>query len=211
MKKFFISGIGTDVGKTWVTSLLVESIQADYWKPIQSGDLDFTDAMKVKSRISNSKSTFFPERFTLQTPASPHHAARLDQVEIQLTDFTIPETNNHLLIEGAGGLLVPLNDHDTILDLICYLDLPIILVCSIYLGSINHSALSLELLKQKNRNPFLVVFNGHPFPSSTDWLIQKYNIQNYLHLPFVEGPTDKAQILQLSEIYQEEIKKKLEI
>ena len=98
MKKYFISGIGTDVGKTVVSAVLTEALQADYWKPVQAGDLDFGDSDRVKSLVSNSRSVFNQERYRLNTPASPHYAAELDGIEIAVFDFLIPKTNNNLLI-----------------------------------------------------------------------------------------------------------------
>src|SRR5690554_4985651 len=116
--KFFITGIGTDVGKTIVSAIFTEALQADYWKPIQSGDLDNSDSDKVKKLISNSTSVFHESAYNLTTPASPHYSAELDGITIDLKKIKEPKTKNHLVIEGAGGLYVPLNHKDTIADLI---------------------------------------------------------------------------------------------
>jgi dethiobiotin synthetase len=104
--KLFITGISTDVGKTITASIIVEALEADYWKPIQAGDLDNSDSHKVKSLLSNSKSKIFDNAYQLKTPASPHHAANIDGIAIDMKKIVEPKTNNHLVIEGAGGLFV---------------------------------------------------------------------------------------------------------
>ena len=111
-RKLFVTGIGTDVGKTIASAILTEALQADYWKPIQAGDLEHSDSIKIKSQISNSKSHIFENSYQLNTPASPHYAAQLDGIAIDINQIKEPKTSNHLVIEGAGGLLVPLNDTD---------------------------------------------------------------------------------------------------
>jgi len=118
MKTYFITGIGTDIGKTVVSAILVEALKADYWKPVQSGDLHQTDTMKVQGLISNSISNFFPEAYRLTQPMSPHAAAAIDGVRINLESLQVPPTNNNLIIEGAGGLMVPLNNDFLVIDLI---------------------------------------------------------------------------------------------
>lgn len=160
MKKYFVTGIGTDVGKTVVSAILTQAGQADYWKPIQAGDLHQSDSIKISQRIDNEKSIIHPERFRLSQPMSPHAAAEIDQVDIRIQDFDLPKTENHLIIEGAGGLLVPINQNETVVDLIDYLQAPVILVASYYLGSINHTLLSAELLKKRNIEVAGIIYNG---------------------------------------------------
>lgn len=155
-----MTGIGTDVGKTIVSATMVEALKADYWKPVQAGDLENSDSILMEQLISNSKTTIHPERFQLNTPASPHYAAAVDGITIDLSDFNLPITENHLIVEGAGGLLVPLNNQDTILDLIQHLKIPVILAINFYLGSINHSLLSIEILKARKIPIHAIVFNG---------------------------------------------------
>ena len=158
---YFITGIGTEVGKTVASAIVTQALEADYWKPVQAGELDSSDSMKVQSLTDNSKSTFHPEAYRLNHPMSPHAAAERDGVEINISAFEIPKTNNHLVIEGAGGLLVPLNKKDTILDLIEHLKCEVILVSRHYLGSINHTLMSIELLKQRNIPIKGILFNGN--------------------------------------------------
>lgn len=158
---YFITGIGTDVGKSIASAVLVEALEADYWKPIQSGDLDNSDTMKTQRLVSNSNSVFHPEKHKLNIPASPHLAAKIDGVDIHIDDFELPETDNHLIIEGAGGILVPINEREeTILDLILYTDAEVILVSRHYLGSINHTLLSINQLRDRNIKLKGILFIG---------------------------------------------------
>ncbi len=157
--RLFVTGIGTEVGKTVVSAILTEALQADYWKPVQAGDLDYSDTHKVKDMVSNSKSVFHDESFALNHPMSPHAAAERDGVEIRLEEFKIPETENHMIIEGAGGLMVPLNSKDCIIDLIEDLGVEVVLVSRNYLGSINHTLLSVEALVSRGITIKGVIFN----------------------------------------------------
>ena len=146
-KGFFISGTDTNVGKTIVSAILAEKLKADYWKPVQAGN-EQTDSNTVKLLISNAKTKIHPECYSLKTPASPHYAAQLENILISPDDLKIPETDNHLIIEGAGGIMVPLNNEKTFLDVFKQWNLPVILVSRHYLGSINHTLLSIDILKQ---------------------------------------------------------------
>ena len=116
--KIFVTGIGTDVGKTIASAIITEALEADYWKPIQAGDLENSDSHKVKSFLSNKKTVIHPNSYALNTPASPHFAAELDGVTIDLNKIIEPKTENNLVVEGAGGVFVPLNDIDCVIDLI---------------------------------------------------------------------------------------------
>ena len=165
MQRIFVSGIGTDVGKTVVAAVLTEALQADYWKPVQAGDLHNSDTHKVQRLISNDKTVFHPSAYALQTPMSPHGAAAIDGIEIDPEKIIRPKTKNHLVIEGAGGLLVPLNDKDTVID-IAQADDHIILVSRHYLVSINHSLLSLELLKARGFKKVSLIFSGDEHPTT---------------------------------------------
>jgi dethiobiotin synthetase len=180
---YFLTGIGTDVGKTVVAATLVEALQADYWKPIQAGDLDHTDTMKVRQLVANSNSVFHPERYQLTAPMSPHAAAAIDGVRIKLADFSLPDTQNTLIVEGAGGLMVPLNDYDTMIDLIERLQLPVILVSRHYLGSINHTLLSIDALKKRNLRIAGLIFNGDPLPSTEEAIEKIGRIAAWFNIP----------------------------
>lgn len=172
--KYFITGISTEVGKTVVAAVITEALQADYWKPIQAGELENCDTKKVKQFISNKKSVFYPNSYALQTPMSPHAAAIIDRIEIDVTKIKEPQTNNHLVIEGAGGLLVPLNDKHTILDII-KLDYKVIVVSRHYLGSINHTLLTVNLLKEKGFDVFLI-FSGNEHKSTENIIRSMTNV-----------------------------------
>jgi dethiobiotin synthetase len=160
-KRYFITGIGTDVGKTVASAILVEALEADYWKPIQSGATTDSDRRTVQSLITNTKSVFHPEVYSLTEPLSPHAAAELDGVEIDLDKIVVPQTENTLIIEGAGGLMVPLNYKGLmVVDLITYCKAEAILVSRNYLGSINHTLLSIEALINRNIPIKGIIFNG---------------------------------------------------
>jgi dethiobiotin synthetase len=173
--KIFITGISTDVGKTISSAIVVESLKADYWKPIQAGDLENSDSSKVKRLISNTTSVLFSNSYNLITPASPHLAAKIDGVEIKIESIKAPETKNNLVIEGAGGLFVPLNDHDCIIDII-KLEYKVILVSRHYLGSINHTILSIEALKNRGIEVGGIIFSGNKNDATEAIIQSKYNI-----------------------------------
>ncbi len=164
MKQFFVTGISTDVGKTITSAVLVEALQADYWKPVQTGD--DSDSDTISSLISNSKTVIHKSSYSLKAPISPHAAAALEGVYIDHNKIQEPITENHLIIEGAGGVLVPLNDSDTLLDII----MPtyhVVVVVKHYLGSINHSLLTIKWLLLKGYD-VAILFNGEPNAASED-------------------------------------------
>ena len=170
--KLFITGIGTDVGKTIASAIITQALEADYWKPIQAGDLDNSDSHKIKSKISNTKSLIHPNAYTLNTPASPHFAAELDGITIHLKNIKEPKTQNILVIEGAGGVLVPINTTDCIIDLI-QPDYKVIVVSRHYLGSINHTLLTFEALKSRNIKVAGILFSGNENKSTEAIILSK--------------------------------------
>lgn len=174
--KLFITGIGTDVGKTIASAIITEALEADYWKPIQAGDVETSDSHKIKQYISNAKTQLFPNSYLLNTPASPHLAAEIDGITIDIKNIQEPETKNHLVIEGAGGIFVPLNDSETIINLIKP-DHKVVVVSRHYLGSINHTLLTIEALKHRNLDIAGIVFNGNEMPSSEDIILKKTGLQ----------------------------------
>lgn len=171
-KKLFVTGIGTGIGKTIVSAILTEVLQADYWKPVQSGDLDRSDSELVKS-LTSGNIIIHQERYQLELAASPHQSAKKENIEIKLTDFSLPVTSNHLIVEGAGGLFVPLNEKDFMLDVIQHLNLPAVVVSTNYLGCINHTLLTIEALKNRGILIDLFVFNGE-FDEDTHQIILKH-------------------------------------
>lgn len=182
-KHYFVTGIGTGIGKTLVSAVLTEKLQADYWKPVQSGELDNSDTLKVKALVSNPVSVFYEETYRLIQPFSPHKSARLDGIEIDPDRFIVPATNNTLIIEGAGGLMVPLNNNFLIIDLIKQLKAEVILVSQNYLGSINHTLLSAQILKQYNIPVAGIIFNGDEDSASESYILQYTGIKQLGRLP----------------------------
>lgn len=185
-EKIFITGIGTGVGKTIVSAILTEKFKADYWKPIQSGDLDNSDTTNVKRLISNNTTVFHPEAIKLNQPYSPHKSAALDGIVIDENQIICPETNNKLFIEGAGGLMVPINNKFLMIDLIKKLGVPVILVSSNYLGSINHTLLSIKMLNQYQIPIKGIIFNGVNDSYTTDFLLAYTGIKLLGHLPILK-------------------------
>jgi len=161
-EQFFVTGTDTDVGKTVVSAMLTLGLGGAYWKPIQAGITPITDTDYVRQVTRLDNSHFLPERFRLTQPLSPHQAAELDGVEIHLSDFALPSRVNkpHLIVEGAGGLMVPLNKTHFIMDLIQHLQLPVCLVARSQLGTINHTLLSLAQLRRANIPVLGVIVNG---------------------------------------------------
>lgn len=203
MKRYFVTGISTEVGKTIAAAILCEALEADYWKPVQAGELDFADAHKVEGLISNGKSKVHPNSYALNTPMSPHAAAKIDGIRIDLKKIKAPQTKNKLVIEGAGGILVPLNDKHTIADLI-EKDDHVILVSRHYLGSINHTLLSIEFLKSKGHN-VSIIFSGDEHPS-TESIIAKMSGVDIIGRIEEEPYFDKNVVLEYAEKFKEKLK-----
>jgi dethiobiotin synthetase len=182
-KSFFVTGIGTGVGKTVISAVLVEKFKADYWKPVQSGDLENSDTLMVKSLVSNTVSFFYPEAYSLTQPFSPHKSAAIDGTTIDPEKIVMPQINNNLIIEGAGGLMVPLNKHFLMLDLIRQLCAEVILVSQNYLGSINHTLLSAYVLKQENIPVKGIIFNGPKDIYTKEFILEHTRLESLGHVP----------------------------
>lgn len=193
MNKYFITGIGTNVGKTIVSAILTEALKADYWKPVQSGFSDGTDKGLVSSLITNTTSVCHNESYCFHQPASPHLAASLENQKIKLEQMHLPDIQNDLIIEGAGGILVPLNDSNYVIDLAQEFEADVILVCRNYLGCINHSLLSIDYLVKNNFPVKGIVLVGN-FDKAV-----KLAITNYSELPVL------AEIPEMAEISKETI------
>lgn len=201
---YFITGIGTDVGKTIASAIITEALEADYWKPVQAGDLENSDTHKLRNLISNKNTVFHNNAFALNTPMSPHAAAELDGVKINIQEVKRPKTKNDLVIEGAGGLLVPINEKETIVDLIKPKD-RVIIVSRHYLGSINHTLLTLEVLKSRGLNCFGIIFNGEETPS-TENVILKMSGARFLGRIEPEPYFDKNVIREYAEEFRKNLK-----
>ena len=185
IKQFAITGIGTDVGKTVVSSIVAEALKASYWKPVQAGDLDNSDSIKVASYTSNV--TVLEEAFRLTEPMSPHAAANIDGITISLSDLKLPQVDSNFIVEGAGGLMVPLNnDGLTFADAIVSWDLPTIIVSRHYLGSINHSLLTAEVLKARGVNIAGFIFVGDENKATESIILQHSGVKMIARIPMAE-------------------------
>ncbi len=189
-KKVFITGTDTDVGKTVVSAILMAGLKAAYWKPIQSGVAGITDTDWIRRVTGLADEYFIPESYLLSQPLSPHAAARHDGVRIKLQAFKLPDDEIYpqVIVEGAGGVMVPLNENQLMVDLMKYLNLPILLVARSTLGTINHTLLSLELLKKKGLQVLGVVMNGPQNP------INKQAIETYSRVSVI------AEVQQLPQV-----------
>jgi dethiobiotin synthetase len=189
---YFVTAIDTDSGKTLASAILSEMLEADYWKPVQAGLP--RDSETVKALISNAKTRIHPEQYLLKTPASPHASAKIDGININLSDFKLPVADN-LVIEGAGGCLVPLNENDFVIDLIQELGAPVIVVADLYLGSINHTLLTLEALKARKLPIKGLIFNGDSNPES-ERIILKHHSSIRLLLNIKKEPGINADVVK---------------
>lgn len=163
--KLFVTGTDTGIGKTVVSAIITAGLRATYWKPIQSGLEEQTDTEFVREKTGLSDAHFLEEQYRLQTPMSPHASAAIDGVQIKLNEFALPDSSP-LVVEGAGGLMVPLNDEYLIIDLIKKLDLSVILVARSELGTLNHTLLSLRQLNRYDIPCIGVVMNGDKHESN---------------------------------------------
>ncbi len=169
---YFVTAIGTDSGKTLVSAILAEALQADYWKPIQAGLP--TDSDRVRELISNPFTVIHPEAVRLQMPASPHAAAHDEGRELKLAEISLPPAAREpLIIEGAGGCLVPVNNSESVIDLVPRLNAQVILVSNHYLGSINHTLLTAALLQERKYPVAGIIFNGNPMPGTEEVILER--------------------------------------
>ena len=191
MKKFIVTGIGTDIGKTVVSSILAEALKATYWKPVQAGDLDNSDSLKIKKWCSESVQVL-PEVFRLSQPLSPHSAAEIDNIKITANDLVLPEVDGNFILEGAGGIMVPLNQEGLLfVDLIPMWNLPVILVSRHYLGSINHTLLTAEILQNRGTKIEGVIFVGDENKSTESIILSKTKLKLIARIPIVEEITSE--------------------
>lgn len=203
MKNIFITGNGTEVGKTVVSSIIVEALECDYWKPVQCGPTEDSDTQNVKHLLSNPTSKCHPSAYELPHPLSPHHAAQLAGITLDPTKLKIPTTHKHLIIEGCGGAMCPFNESTLLTD--CFFQqCGWILISRHYLGSINHTLLTYEFLKQKQCNILGIIFNG---PENSD---SERFILNYTRLPCIarlypEETISKSIIKRYSEIWKPQL------
>jgi dethiobiotin synthetase len=195
---YFVTGIDTDSGKTLASAILCEALKADYWKPVQAGLP--RDSATVRDLISNTKTKIHCERYLLNTPASPHASAAIDGIEINLNDIRLPASeNNHMIIEGAGGCLVPLNDRDFVIDLASQLKAEVILVADLYLGSINHTLLTIEAITKRNLLLKGIIFNGDSNTESERIILLHSKLKPLVHIK-KENTVDKDVVIKYANL-----------
>ena len=161
--RLFVTGTDTGVGKSYVAALLTVGLAAAYWKPVQSGA--DADADWVRCVTGLSAGRILPETYRLRAPLSPHEAARREGVQIEMSRFALPK-QERLIVEGAGGIMVPLDDRHLMVDLIVALELPVLVVARSELGTINHTLLTLDQLRRRGCSLLGVVVNGPPNPAN---------------------------------------------
>lgn len=200
MKRIFVTGISTGVGKTIASAILVEALLGDYWKPIQAGDLNTSDNHRVARLISNPKSIIHQNRYSLSVPMSPHAAAAIDGINLEARSIREPETRNHLVIEGAGGLLVPLNEQETILDII-QPHYKVVVVSRHYLGSINHTLLTVGCLQERGFD-ISIIFSGNANSTTENIILSKSGIRSLGRIN-EESSFDKPLILRYADQFRD--------
>lgn len=190
-KKYFITGIDTGIGKTLVSAVLVQYLNADYWKPVQSGSIEGTDSNFVKQYLKKGRKVY-KESYCFKAPISPNFAAEEEHVAINSNFIDLPETENNLIVEGAGGIMVPINDNELILDLIKKLNLEVIIVSKHYLGSINHTLLTAYALAKMNIPVAGIIFNGEENERSEKIILSMTNLEKITHIPQLNNVSRKS-------------------
>lgn len=191
-RKISILGIHTDIGKTVAAAVMTEALQADYWKPVQAGDLDNSDTKKIKKWISNNRSVVHNEAIRLQMAASPHIAAANENLVYSFKDFKMPQNENLLLIETAGGVYSPIDKEHTMLDMVEYYGWETVLVSNNYLGSINHTLLCLEAIKKRNIDILALIINGARNESSEQFIRKYAKIDKIVYIPSLSEICQKS-------------------
>lgn len=193
-QQYIVTGIGTDVGKTVVSAILSEALKATYWKPIQAGDLDNSDSIKV-NKWTTDNVNILEERFRLNSPMSPHAAAAIDGIEIQIRDIQKPVIEGNLIIEGAGGIMVPINEKgDTYLDVFEELKLPVIIISKNYLGSINHTLMTIEMIQSRGIEIKGIIFSGISNEATESIILSKTKLKCLARIP--EATEVNAEFIQ---------------
>lgn len=187
-----IAGIHTGIGKTVCSAVICQALGYDYWKPVQAGELNNSDSIFIQQNVSNPHCVIHPERYRLTIPASPHYAAAMDGEEIEATDFVLPVTNNNIVVETAGGIMSPLSNSFLNIDLMEQLQLPVIVVSNNYLGSINHTLLTIEALRKRNIELKGLVFSGAAFASTREFILQYTQLPLLFSVPLFDTITPQV-------------------
>lgn len=183
LKRFVVAGIGTGVGKTVVSAILCKALSAAYWKPIQTGFLSGEGDRDSRDVQQLSGCTVYPESYLLQEPLSPHAAAKIDGLKVETSNLIVPEHDGPLVIEGAGGLMVPLNDAELYIDVLANWKFSVVLVSRHYLGSINHTLLTVEALKNRNIPIAGLIFIGDPLPQTVEAILDFSGVKVLMMIP----------------------------
>lgn len=187
MKQFFITGTDTGVGKTIVSAIVTQLLNGCYWKPIQSGLAeDEHDRITVRNLTDLPEQHFFSSIYELQASLSPHHAAELEKIDIDIQQCNHPPFERALIVEGAGGVFVPVNDKACMLDLMKHLNFPVILVARGTLGTINHTLLTINALRQHQIPVHGIVFNGELYPANQKTIEQWSGLKTLFHVPYFD-------------------------
>lgn len=187
-----IAGIHTGIGKTVCSAVICQALGYDYWKPVQAGELDNSDSIFIKRNVTNPDTVIHRERYQLTIPASPHYAAEMDGVEIKPADFILPQTDNDIVVETAGGIMSPLSNNFLNIDLMGQLQLPVIIVSNNYLGSINHTLLTVAAMQQRNIPVKGLVFSGSEFASTREFILQYTQLPLLFSIPAFEEITPQG-------------------
>jgi dethiobiotin synthetase len=198
LERIVVAGIGTGVGKTVISAILCKALNAAYWKPIQTGFLSGEGDRDSRDVQQMSGCTVYPESYLLQEPLSPHAAAEIDGMRVETYKFVVPEHDGPLVIEGAGGLMVPLNDSELYIDVLAKWKFPVVLVSRHYLGSINHTLLTVEALKNRNIPIAGLIFIGDPLPQTVEAILNFSGVKVLMKIPELKE-INAAVIQELSE------------
>jgi dethiobiotin synthetase len=192
-----IAGIHTGIGKTICSAIICQSTGYDYWKPVQAGNLEDTDSHFIQKNTTNHSIKIHPERYRLQIAASPHFAAEKEGIEITRENIQIPKSNKPIVVETAGGLMSPLSLDFLNINLIQHLELPVILVSNNYLGSINHTLLSVEALQERNIEIKGIVFSGEKNEASESFILEYTQLPLLFSIPFL-NKIDKESVAKVA-------------
>jgi dethiobiotin synthetase len=185
-KSIAIVGIHTDIGKTIAAAVMAEALGYDYWKPVQAGK-EQRDTVLVRQLLTDGANRVHDEAIVLSQPLSPHAAAAIDKVDIDYKTFKWPETDKTLLVETAGGILSPLSADSTMADFIAHYQMPAILVSLNYLGSINHTLMSVEVLKARGIKLMGIVMNGVENASSETFIKRYAQVPVFTRIPYINS------------------------
>jgi dethiobiotin synthase len=189
---FFVTGTDTDVGKTLVSAWLLTHLDGHYWKPDQAGTEPTTDAATVQHLAELPETRILPEAYVLRDAMAPHEAARREGVTLDMNKLTPPPHDGLLIVEGAGGLMVPITDDASMIDLAMDLDLPILLVARSTLGTINHTLLSIEAIRRRGLPLAGVVISGPETPHNRAAIERYGQVEVIAEIPWLETVSRSA-------------------